>query len=334
MNSKKISTLKEYIKKEIKSLIKEDEESILTSRRTPEERLKNWKIATNKMVQQYIKDGSEGDLYLSELPFDIVLPDNLTIGGDLSMRNSKITTLPNNLTVNGKLNISDTEITTLPDSLKVSGDLDISDTKITTFPDSLKVSGTLNIAHTKITTLPDNLELKNLSLSNTKIKFLPDNLKVDGYLDLSDTEITSLPNNLIANGNLMMANTKIQSLPDNLKVNGLDVSNTPISVLPNRLNLTHLDISDTKIQSLPDDLKVSTILYAINTPIQELSKNLLKFKNWKGNQSTLKLDGSQIKTLPAELEVKYLDIENTPLSKKYTEEELRSMLPNVKNLIV
>ena len=334
MNSKKISILKEYLKREIKSLIKEDEESILTMRRTPEERLKNWKIATNKMVQRYIQDGSEGDLFLSNLPFDIKLPDNLTIGGDLYMRNSKITTLPNNLIVNGDLDLSYTEITSLPNNLIVNGNLNISDTEIATFPDSLKVSGNLNISYTKITTLPDNLELKNLSLSNTKIKFLPDNLKVDGYLDLSDTEITSLPNNLIVNGNLMIVNTKIQSLPDNLNVTGLNAANTPISILPNRLKLTHLNISDTKIQSLPDDLKVSTSIYAINTPIQELSKNLLKFKNFKGSKSTLKLNGSQIKTLPAELEVTYLNIENTPLSKKYTKEELRSMLPNVKNLIV
>ena len=44
------------------------EERILIPRRSKEEREKNYKIATQKKVQQYIKDGGKGDLDLSNTP--------------------------------------------------------------------------------------------------------------------------------------------------------------------------------------------------------------------------------------------------------------------------
>ena len=44
------------------------ENKILVPRRSPEERAKNYLIATQKKIQQYIKDGSKGDLYLANTP--------------------------------------------------------------------------------------------------------------------------------------------------------------------------------------------------------------------------------------------------------------------------
>ncbi|EDR1072918.1 hypothetical protein MDP99_004652, partial [Salmonella enterica] len=64
------------------------------------------------------------------------LPDNLTVGGGLYLRDTSITTLPDNLTVGGGLYLRDTSITTLPDNLTVGGWLDLSDTSITTLPDN------------------------------------------------------------------------------------------------------------------------------------------------------------------------------------------------------
>jgi hypothetical protein len=44
------------------------ENKILIPRRSPEEREKNYVIATQKKIQQYIKDGSKGDLNLANTP--------------------------------------------------------------------------------------------------------------------------------------------------------------------------------------------------------------------------------------------------------------------------
>ncbi len=56
------------------------ENKILVPRRSPEERQKNYLIATQKKIQQYIKDGGKGDLYLSNTPIQS-LPDGLKVGG-------------------------------------------------------------------------------------------------------------------------------------------------------------------------------------------------------------------------------------------------------------
>ena len=45
-----------------------ENESVLIPRRSAEERQKNYKIASNKQIQEYIKNGSKGDLDLSGTP--------------------------------------------------------------------------------------------------------------------------------------------------------------------------------------------------------------------------------------------------------------------------
>jgi predicted metal-dependent hydrolase len=61
------------------------ENKILVPRRSPEERSKNFLIANQKKIQQYIKDGSKGDLDLSGTPITS-LPQGLTVGGFLDLR--------------------------------------------------------------------------------------------------------------------------------------------------------------------------------------------------------------------------------------------------------
>ena len=78
------------------------ENKILVPRRSPEERSKNYIIATQKKIQQYIKDGSKGDLDLRNTPITS-LPQGLTVGGDLNLMGTKITSLPQGLTVEGYL---------------------------------------------------------------------------------------------------------------------------------------------------------------------------------------------------------------------------------------
>lgn len=111
-------------------LLFEEENKILTQRRSPEERQKNFIIASNRKVQQYTKDGSKGNLELDGTPITS-LPDNLTVGGFLNLWGAKITSLPNNLTVGRDLNLNSTKITSLPSDLKVVGDLYISYTPLT-----------------------------------------------------------------------------------------------------------------------------------------------------------------------------------------------------------
>ena len=86
------------------------ENKILVPRRSGEERAKNYLIATQKKVQQYMKDGGKGDLELFDTPITS-LPAGLTVGGNLNLSYTKITSLPSGLSVGGYLNLSGVPIT-------------------------------------------------------------------------------------------------------------------------------------------------------------------------------------------------------------------------------
>ena len=130
------------------NLLKE-ENKILVPRRSAEERQKNYIIATQKKIQQYIKDGSKGNLDLSETPIT-QLPNDLKVGGNLNLYRTPITQLPDNLTVGGDLYLSGTSITQLPNDLKVGGYLDLYGIPITQLPNDLKVGGNLNLKNTPL----------------------------------------------------------------------------------------------------------------------------------------------------------------------------------------
>ena len=90
------------------NLLKENNK-ILVPRRSPEERQKNHSIAIQKKIQQYIKDGSVGDLDLSHTPITS-LPDNLEVGGNLDLASTPITSLPDNLEVGEDLYLGNTQL--------------------------------------------------------------------------------------------------------------------------------------------------------------------------------------------------------------------------------
>ena len=95
------------------------ETQILVPRRSPEERQKKYLTATQKKIQQYIKDGSQGDLDLNNTPIQS-LPDGLTVDGYLNLSNTPIQSLPNGLTVKGSLYLSRCKnLKSLPNDLKV-----------------------------------------------------------------------------------------------------------------------------------------------------------------------------------------------------------------------
>ena len=99
-----------------------EQEKILVPRRI-EDRAKNYQITINKEIQQYIKDGSKGDLDLVGMPVTS-LPDILEyVGGDLNLYQSKIKSLPDNLEIGRNLYLDGTPITSLPKNLNVKSKL-------------------------------------------------------------------------------------------------------------------------------------------------------------------------------------------------------------------
>jgi hypothetical protein len=85
------------------------ENKILVPRRSPEERQKNYQIALQKKIQQYIKDGGKGNLNLGNTPIQS-LPPGLKVGGNLRLSNTLIQSLPDGLEVRGNLHLMNTPI--------------------------------------------------------------------------------------------------------------------------------------------------------------------------------------------------------------------------------
>ena len=126
------------------------ETQILVPRRSSEERQKNYLIATQKKIQQYIKNGSQGNLDLSNTPIQS-LPDGLKVGDDLYLGNCKnLKSLPKGLVVGGGLYLMRTSIQSLPDGLKVGGYLTLYKTQIQSLPNGLKVGGDLDLSNTPL----------------------------------------------------------------------------------------------------------------------------------------------------------------------------------------
>ena len=108
-----------------------------------EDRPERYKRIIYKKIQDYIKNGSKGDLNLYETPIDS-LPSNLkTVGGDLWLDNTPISSLPPGLKVGGNLWLYNTQINSLPPGLTVGDSLWLSNTPISSLPPGLKVGGSL-----------------------------------------------------------------------------------------------------------------------------------------------------------------------------------------------
>jgi hypothetical protein len=162
--------------------------SVLVPRRSKEERTKNHVKAIQQQIQQYIKNGSQGDLDLSNSPVTS-LPQGLKVGRHLYLDGTKITSLPRGLEVRGNLHLSKTPITTLPQDLKVEN-VYADGTSITSLPDGLEVSGSLYLSRTPITGLPKRLKVgNNLSIREGHLDIMPQDLKVGNDLVLVGTPL-------------------------------------------------------------------------------------------------------------------------------------------------
>ena len=149
------------------------ESKILVPRRTPEERERRWIQEIYRKIQDYIKNGSEGDLNLSGTPIKI-LPNNLKkVVGSLDLMESKIEDLNSLEYVYKDLDVRYTPIKRLPNNLK-------------------KIEGCLWSDNSHIEDL-NNLEYvgRLIDLKKTPIKKLPDHLKraeYDLWLEFSEIE--------------------------------------------------------------------------------------------------------------------------------------------------
>jgi hypothetical protein len=193
-------------------ILKESDDNIFIPRGSKEEKEKVLLRRTNDKIQEYIKNGSEGDLDLLRSPIKF-LPKNLTkVGGDLILTYSQIEKLPDNLIVNGYLSLDFLEnLQSLPNGLKVKYSLDLRYTNITSLPADIEVGGNLILMHSQIEKLPDNLTVNGyLWLDYCKnLQELPNGLKVKHTLDLRNTNLTSLPSDLEVGSNLILLNTPI-----------------------------------------------------------------------------------------------------------------------------
>ena len=118
------------------------ENKILVPRRSGEERAKNYLIATQKKVQQYMKDGGKGNLNLNYTP---------------------ITSLPSGLSVEGYLNLYNTPIKSLPSGLKVGESLYLDSSEITSLPFDLKVEGKVSLYHTPLSKSHTRAQIKQMA---------------------------------------------------------------------------------------------------------------------------------------------------------------------------
>lgn len=224
-------------------LLESDKLNILIPRRSKEERYKKYLVVIQKGVQDYIKNGSQGDLLLRNFPFS-ELPSNLThVGGHLSLVNSKVTKLPENLTIGGSLLLDRSPITEIPESISIGHGLSIDKTLITKLPNNITESGYLNMNHTNITELPSNYKNihGDLTAGDASLTKLPDGLYIEGELYLHRTPIQRLPDNLTVEGDIKANWTQLSELPKNLYVKGnLELQDTPLAKKYTREQLKQL----------------------------------------------------------------------------------------------
>jgi len=141
----------------LKSILEDIE--ILKPRRSSEERQKNYTVVLQKQIQQYIKNGCEGDLDLRDAPIE-KLPENLKkVGGNLILSRSKIKTLPNDLHVDKCLSLESTEIKKLPNNLTVDGSVWACDSKIEELGKNTKISNHLDLSYSAIKKIPEDIEI-------------------------------------------------------------------------------------------------------------------------------------------------------------------------------
>jgi len=145
------------------NIFKKSDDNIFIPRGSKEEKDKVLLKRINDKIQEYIKNGSEGDLNLLRSPIQF-LPRNLTkVGGKLNLMYSQIEKLPDNLTVNEYLWLDHSKnLQSLPNGLKVKGTLDVRYTNITSLPSDLEVGNHLVLYRTPIANMYTEEQIRKM----------------------------------------------------------------------------------------------------------------------------------------------------------------------------
>lgn len=105
-------------------ILNEIESNKILVPRRPKERYEKLAISTQDKIQQYIKDGSKGNLNIAGAPITS-LPNNLLkVGGNFNLSGTLVTSLPDNLSVEGNLELPNNSLLSyIPNNLKVEGNI-------------------------------------------------------------------------------------------------------------------------------------------------------------------------------------------------------------------
>ena len=125
-------------------------------------------------------------------------------------------------------------------------------------------------------------------------------------------------------------NDKIQEYIRNGSKGYLDLRRLPIQFLPRNLTKVggNLNLMYSQIEKLPDNFTVNGTLDL------QRCKNLQSLPNGLKVKFTLDLRGTNITSLPSDLEVgDNLILYYTPIADMYTIEQIREIVPNVKGSI-
>lgn len=175
--------------------------------------------ATGKSQKLIIKGNLDLSLSSMTNSFNIQLPDNLHVKGDL-IAGPTTAELPKNLRVDGNLNLHNSIIEYIPDGTRVGGAINVP-TTLLRLPDRMEVSSFGMAGNKNITDWPSGCIVKNgdIFIEDSVVKYLPDNLTIN-YLSIRNTPIDKLPRNLVVHGNINLERTNITNFPDDLKVRG------------------------------------------------------------------------------------------------------------------
>ena len=134
------------------------------------------KVLAKKLPKLKLQDSDLGNIGLvlvngKKVTFEeFSKMENLTVKGNLNLRETALEKLPKGLKVGGNLYLIGSKITELPSGLTVGGDLDLSGSKIKELPSGLTVGGHLYLYWTAIKELPEDLKVKGQIRISSEMK--------------------------------------------------------------------------------------------------------------------------------------------------------------------
>ena len=153
-----------------------------------------------------------------------MFPD-CTVGGDITLRDSPITSLPDNLTVNGDLCLCNLPLHTLPKGLTVKGYLCISNSPVSTIPADCSIGKGLSLVKTQISVWPSHITRirGRLIVSGCPLTIIPVT-RVEGCMTLRDMpSLNSLPS-MTVKGSVYLERTGLQRISNLMVGNNLSIS--------------------------------------------------------------------------------------------------------------